>query len=139
MKDIIVDTWEEITGQIICQILYTIGVLIYLGNLQGFNKQLTNRFTGEDIFEIMSYNNGEAWWYLLGALIFFLIGAGLVVFYVKSMNNGYWPSVIVLFLFIFLIFFLSCRIWGAIDNPILRAAMGVFAVAGGAGALYSKS
>ncbi|MFM1524539.1 MULTISPECIES: hypothetical protein [Helcococcus] len=105
-------------------LLYSIISIIYEINLNNFNKELVNK----SAIEIMFYNSGKAWSYLIFAIFLVIIGIVIVYYFIKEFIKDFKNDIteekllINIFTLIFVIFFIFITII-LINNPILQAAL----------------
>ena len=102
-------------------IIYSILAVSFLYNLNMFNNELGNM----SYFRVMFYKNGQAWGYLIRALLFIVL-SGWLEFILwklrKALDIDLKWDVFLWFFCIITIFIFSCLIIYFIQNPILRAA-----------------
>ncbi|MBK1468452.1 hypothetical protein [Parvimonas parva] len=102
-------------------IIYSILAVSFLYNLNMFNNELGNM----SYFRVMFYKNGQAWGYLIRALLFIVL-SGWLEFILwklrKELDIDLKWDVFLWFFCIITIFIFSCLIIYFIQNPILRAA-----------------
>lgn len=102
-------------------IIYSILAVSFLYNLNMFNNELGNM----SYFRVMFYKNGQAWGYLIRALLFIVL-SGWLEFILwklrKELDIDLKLDVFLWFFCIITIFIFSCLIIYFIQNPILRAA-----------------
>ena len=126
--------FENIGIHIFSAISYLIVTVIYDINLYNFNQCLI----GKSYIEIMTYENGKAWYYLIGAILLVVICAFLIYYFWTSRYNletsEERTTVIILFI---VILFCGISVIYYIQNPILKAAFTCIIV--GTGICSSKS
>lgn len=115
----ITNIFNEISWQIMGTFLYLLISTFYLISLNNFNKLII----GKNYIEIMTYNNGKAWFYLTFSFLLMILGASMTYWLWKSkLLVSTIDSIISLFICIIIIIIICISIIIYIQNPILRAA-----------------
>lgn len=79
--------WYQVPAQILSFIMYIVSVIIYLVKLDGLNKLLLMKYPSNSPFKIMGHNNNQPLLYIIGAIIFYIVGILLIVYFSKSMSR----------------------------------------------------
>lgn len=122
--------WEQVSIQIISFIAYIVSVIIYLIKLDGLNKLLLMKYPSNSPFAIMGHNNNQPLLYVIGAIIFYIVGILLIVYFSKSMSRVFIEGTIFLIISVILIIVSLILIFFFINNPILRAFLMVLGFSG---------
>ena len=106
--------------------------LVYLNGLKNLNKVLTERFSGEDSFSLLGYNNGQPVKYFAIAFLLVLVSLGLGYVYIKWIRFDAYHIIEenIPFVSLILLFWLDISIIENIVIPIFQAILSV-CVAGG--------
>lgn len=124
------EIWEEIPEQTILFIIYAMVSVTYLFNLNSLNQVLRVRYASNDAFGIISHNGNEPLWYIGGAVLLYIFAFALGSYFIRSISNVELVSSLFLFLFIALLIVILILIFNFINNPILKAVLGVLGVGG---------
>ena len=121
------EIWEEIPEQTILFIIYAMVSVTYLFNLNSLNQVLRVRYASNDAFGIISHNGNEPLWYIGGAVLLYIFAFALGSYFIRSISN---VSSLFLLLFTALLIVILILIFNFINNPILKAVLGVLGVGG---------
>ena len=113
--------WDQVPVQILSFIMYIVSVIIYLIKLDGLNKLLLMKYPSNSPFKIIGHNNNQPLLYVIGAIIFYIVGILLIVYFSKSMSRVSIEGTIFLIISVILIIVSLILIFFFINNPILRA------------------
>ena len=132
IKEYISTITNEILGNVICSFAFFIATVINNLKLNDFNF----KHTGKNAIEVMTVENGVAWWLLSMSFILSIGAVVIIYFFFKKWKEvkGY-SKITLLFLGIFIFIFVIWIII-AINNPILQSALVVVLL--GAGAIYAN-
>ena len=132
VKEYISTITNEILGNVICSFAFFIATVINNLKLNDFNF----KHTGKNAIEVMTVENGVAWWLLSMSFILSIGAVVIIYFFFKKWKEvkGY-SKITLLFLGIFIFIFVIWIII-AINNPILQSALVVVLL--GAGAIYAN-
>lgn len=122
--------WDQVPLQVVSFLFYIISVIIYLLKLKALNEVLLMNYSSDSPFKIIGHNNNQPLWYVLGAVLFYLIGIGLMIYFVKSMFKVTTEGTIFLIVAFGIILIAFVFIWFFINNPILKAFLAVLGIGG---------
>lgn len=106
------------------QLFSTIGYIIlstdFIINLNSFNKKID----GKNVFEIMTYDGGRAWGFLIGSILLVCIcGLLLYLFWQSRHSLETFEEQIIVLILLVIVIVIGILIIYYIQNPILRAAL----------------
>lgn len=128
-KDICQYLWKEL-------VLAALSV-VFMFFLNNFNKELLSKFSEDDYFNILGYDNYKAWWFLAITALLIILAALLISYRWKQMRQRELTmiEIIVNILAILALVILVITLIAFINNPILKAVFALFF----AGVAYAKS
>lgn len=114
------DAFYEILAPTIGVLILMILNIIYLFNLNNYNKEVMNR----DVFSVMTYANGASWIYLILAL-FLVVIFGITIWGLFHFRHEieYRVNIFVLLFYGILCVIQIILIFIFINNPILKSAI----------------
>lgn len=134
------DNKISLYSKIIVELAFVAVSFIYLYQLDKLNKELKKYTDISNAFEVATYKNDSAVWFVVFALIILVIAVICCIWYWKTLINTSEGTGAFLSLAIVATLMntgIMWSIWVAINNPILRAVMVVFVF--GAGAAYAMN
>ena len=88
------------------------------------------KYSQDSPFKIIGHNNNQPLWYVFGAFLFYLIGIGLMIYFVRSMFKVVLEGTVFLIISVILILVCLVLIFVFINNPILKAFLAVLGIGG---------
>lgn len=122
--------WNQVPLQVVLFLFYIFSVIIYLFKLKALNEVLLMNYSQDSPFKIIGYNNNQPLWYVFGAFLFYLIGIGLMIYFVRSMFKVVLEGTVFLIISVILIIVCLVLIFVFINNPILKAFLAVLGIGG---------
>lgn len=124
------EIWDDVPEHATLFAGYIILVIVYLVKLDSLNKVLLRSYNKDDVWNIISHNNNQPLWYIVGAIVFYIFAIWLIIYFFRTISRVGAAGSIFLLLSIICIIVSLIVIWNFINNPILRAFLIILGIGG---------
>ncbi|RRG17330.1 hypothetical protein D3P96_08265 [Weissella viridescens] len=106
------------------ELIFCVFSIVYLMKLKAFDLELEKYVDTSNPFRVMSYNNNQAWWFILGMFVITIVAVGIVALgFVHAYKGVVITYIGILCIVVTINGWILIKLFILIKNPILRSAI----------------